>query len=214
MTAINDRLRALRMAIGISRLQFAERASIHPSTYGYLEDGKRVVLENHIEKIVRLTQVNEEWLRTGKGEMYDSEEKKEEMIKSIRTVKPVSRLSEEEQRMAERVVMVRNQTGLDQLGFAEAIGVSRPNVCLVEQAKQPMTTKFMNALKYAFNVNEEWLRTGEGEMYITERPEDELLSIFKSLSVSYKEFLLATARNVASLVSAEKEKIHSIPDSH
>lgn len=68
----------------------------------------------------------------------------------------------------ERVKEVRNETGLTQTEFAESLGLSLPAYKNFEYAKiknpnamNPTIVSLCNK----YNVNETWLRTGEGQMH-------------------------------------------------
>lgn len=49
--------------------------------------------------------------------------------------------------------------------FGEKLGVSRGAICAIENGKRSLTEQMIKSISNAFNVREEWLRTGEGPMY-------------------------------------------------
>lgn len=49
---------------------FSKAIGLGQSTLGMIEVGKREVLERHIKTICSVFNINEEWFRTGKGEMF------------------------------------------------------------------------------------------------------------------------------------------------
>ena len=64
--------------------------------------------------------------------------------------------------------------GLKQAEFAQRLGVSRPFVSeLCSGSKNPSDRTIQDICR-EFNVNEHWLRTGEGEMFVQLSREEEI----------------------------------------
>lgn len=70
MEYIHDRLREIRTSKGLNQTKFAKSLGIGQSTLAMLEVGKREILDRHIKTICSIYNVNEIWLKTGKGEMF------------------------------------------------------------------------------------------------------------------------------------------------
>lgn len=67
---MNERLRLLREEIGISRAVFGQRIGVSGDVINNLERG-RVEIKEHILKLICSEfSANEDWLRTGAGEMF------------------------------------------------------------------------------------------------------------------------------------------------
>lgn len=79
--------------------------------------------------------------------------------------------------IGERIKAVRLATGLTMEAFGEQVGVSKSFVSMVESGKANASDQTILFICREFNVNETWLRTGEGEM---EEPqaEDEVINNF------------------------------------
>ncbi|MDD7543010.1 MAG: helix-turn-helix transcriptional regulator [Peptoniphilaceae bacterium] len=73
--------------------------------------------------------------------------------------------------MNERVKEIRQALELSGAKFGEALGVSRMAISLIETGKNNLTEAMLLAICREYGVNENWLRTGEGEMF---RSTDEL----------------------------------------
>ena len=67
---MNERLKELRTTLGITLEEFGKRIGITRSAVGHLEKGSRNLTEQTLKSICREFGVNEEWLRTGEGEMF------------------------------------------------------------------------------------------------------------------------------------------------
>lgn len=67
--------------------------------------------------------------------------------------------------MNKRIKELRKYLGLTQQDFAEKIGVKQNTVATYEMGRNEPGAPIIHSICSAFNVNEEWLRTGEGEMF-------------------------------------------------
>lgn len=67
--------------------------------------------------------------------------------------------------MNNRIKEIRKQAKLSQEKFGNAIGVSRDTIANIEADRIEIKEIFITSICREFNVNEEWLRTGQGEMY-------------------------------------------------
>lgn len=71
----------------------------------------------------------------------------------------------------DRLKQVRKALNLTTTQLAETISYSQATVSLVENAKPPynnpekIADSYIRLFSFAFNVNENWLRTGEGAMF-------------------------------------------------
>ncbi len=63
-----------------------------------------------------------------------------------------------------RLVKLRKNLGLSQAAFAEPLNLSRTAVANYEQGVRPVTDRTIADICRIYNVNEEWLRYGTGEM--------------------------------------------------
>jgi transcriptional regulator with XRE-family HTH domain len=106
----------------------------------------------------------------------------------------------------ERIVFLRKKFGLTQMEFAEKLGISRSAISLIEIGKNPLTEQNIKTISLIFGINEEWLRSGIGEMYkIEDSPRyDELLDIFRSLSDEMQMLFLNLGQTLLSSQKAKK----------
>lgn len=82
--------------------------------------------------------------------------------------------------ISDQVKSLRAALKLSQTAFGEKLGVSRDVIKNIENDLVAPSGLFFHAAASAFNVNEEWLRTGEGDMF---KPSDD--SILSALSQKY-----------------------------
>ena len=67
--------------------------------------------------------------------------------------------------MYKRIVEVRKKYNLTQGEFAERLGLTRNFISLVENGNRDPSDRTISDICREFNVNETWLRTGDGEMF-------------------------------------------------
>mgnify|MGYP003377085941 CR=1 FL=1 len=67
----NQRIKQLRENLGISQEKLGETIGLSKSGISSIENGNRSVTEKHIKLISTCFNVSEDWLRTGKGNMFN-----------------------------------------------------------------------------------------------------------------------------------------------
>lgn len=73
----------------------------------------------------------------------------------------------------ERIGEVISALGLTKTAFAERLNVSQQYVSKLIRAGNP-SERLLISICREFNVNDRWLRTGEGEMFLQRSTEDEI----------------------------------------
>ena len=68
---MNRRIKEIRSALGLTQQEFADRLSLKRNTIATYEMGKASPSDRTINDICEKYNVNETWLRTGKGEMFN-----------------------------------------------------------------------------------------------------------------------------------------------
>lgn len=68
--------------------------------------------------------------------------------------------------MNNRIKEVRKANNLTQDEYAEKLRISKNYVCLLETGKKAPGDRLISDICREFNVSEDWLRHGEGEMFV------------------------------------------------
>lgn len=96
--------------------------------------------------------------------------------------------------MKERIKELRKSLGITQQEFADKLGLKRNTIATYEIGKAVPSDRVVSDLCNKYNVNEEWLRTGEGEMFValnrTQQIAQLTADLFKGEKDSFKERLL------------------------
>lgn len=76
---MNERIKELRKALGLTQAEFGEKLGVKPSTVTNYESGLRAPSDAMLVSICREYGVNEVWLRTGIGPMLVPRTREEEI---------------------------------------------------------------------------------------------------------------------------------------
>lgn len=82
--------------------------------------------------------------------------------------------------MKERLFLLRKSLKLNQEDFGARIELSKATISALEKGLREITDRTVKLICNEFNVNEEWFRIGEGEMFV----EDDS-TIISNLSAQY-----------------------------
>lgn len=95
----------------------------------------------------------------------------------------------------ERLRKLRKTLDLTQQTFADRIGIARGNIGSYEVGKSNLSDAVISLICREFNVNEHWLRTGEGEMFINLTRDEEIANfigdILRDEDESFKKRLVS-----------------------
>ena len=83
--------------------------------------------------------------------------------------------------MNERLKKLRKTLDLTQQEFANKIGIARGNIGAHEVGKNAPSDAVISLICKQFNVDENWLRTGEGEMFIKQTRDEQIASFIGTI---------------------------------
>lgn len=115
---MKERIKELRKTLGLTLESFGDKVGVGKSTISRIENGTNGLTEQMILSICREFNVNEEWLRTGTGEMFKDMTLDEEIISFIgeiqwdasstfkkRFISAIAKLSDEEWKVLEKIIV-------------------------------------------------------------------------------------------------------------
>lgn len=86
--------------------------------------------------------------------------------------------------MKDRIKKIRKELDLTQQKFADKLKVGRNNIAGYETGKRSPSDAVISLICREFNVNEEWLRTGQGEMFRKQTRDEQIISFIGSIQFS------------------------------
>lgn len=105
--------------------------------------------------------------------------------------------------MNERVKELRKALGLTLDKFGDRIGVGKSAISKIERGENGVSDQMLKSICREFNVNENWLRTGEGEMFVQLSRDERVADIVKKALASDDEFVVNTFTALGQLTPAE-----------
>lgn len=114
--------------------------------------------------------------------------------------------------MDERIKELRKALGLTQQKFADAIGVRQNTVAQYEMGRNPPTDTVLTLICREFNVSEDWLRRGEGEMFVQRSRDEELSAFFGDLMAGQPDFKRRLIAVLSRLDESEWELLEKMAD--
>jgi len=86
--------------------------------------------------------------------------------------------------MNDRIKKIRKSLDLTQQAFAEKIGTTANVLTNYERGRRNPSASVINNICKTFNVNEEWLRTGQGEMFIEISRDEQIASFIGEIQMN------------------------------
>lgn len=97
--------------------------------------------------------------------------------------------------MKDRIKKIRKRLDLTQQKFADRLGVKRNTIAMYEMGKTMPSETIIISICREFNVNEQWLRDGTGEMFIEltrdEQIEEFIGTLLRNEEDSFKRRLIS-----------------------
>lgn len=108
--------------------------------------------------------------------------------------------------MHTRIKIIRETFKLTQSKFGESLGASRNTITNIENNRVIPKPYFITHICDVYNINETWLRTGTGPMFICYNIYDEALGILKQLKPELQEYALKQLRDLLNLQNTLNQK--------
>lgn len=115
--------------------------------------------------------------------------------------------------IGERIAMVRKSRGYTLEKFGEAIGIKKGSVSLLERGINTPADRTIFMICNRFSVNEQWLRTGEGDMLKNVTPSEEIKSFLDTLAIAGDEnFKKRLILYLAQIKDSDWERLEQVLD--
>jgi transcriptional regulator with XRE-family HTH domain len=109
----------------------------------------------------------------------------------------------------ERIKEIRKKMKLSQVEFSERIFLSKSFYGDIEIGKKKLNDRIIFIVSKQFNVNEDWIRNGKGEMFNDLQPDirkEKLIHIYNQLDVSLRDCLVEQSDVLLKLQKDKKKK--------
>jgi len=87
---MKDRIKKLRKALDLTQQEFADKIRVKRNTVGQWECGINALTDQVINSICKEFKVNEEWIRTGNGEMFIEQTRDEQIVEWVGKMQAIS----------------------------------------------------------------------------------------------------------------------------
>lgn len=108
--------------------------------------------------------------------------------------------------IGKRVRKIRLQKGISQEQFGELIGIKKAAVSKIENGDNSLSRSNLISICKQFNINEEWLLYGKGEMFIPTSRENEIRAFFENALSSDTDLAKIQRKFINTLISLDKEE--------
>lgn len=92
--------------------------------------------------------------------------------------------------MQNRIKSLRKKLNLTQEEFGKRLGMKKNSISQIENGINSLTEQLLVSICREFGVNENWLRTGDGEMFADVPVEDEYFKAATQISKSGDKFAM------------------------
>ncbi len=98
--------------------------------------------------------------------------------------------------MYRKIKEIRRELGMNQMEFAKRLGMSQSTLAMIEVGRRSFNNKHIKLICSEFHVNERWLRSGIGEMFVTTCYDHEFVALFEQLLPETQELLIKIAKEL------------------
>jgi transcriptional regulator with XRE-family HTH domain len=107
----------------------------------------------------------------------------------------------------ERIRQVRQALNMTQTNFSKAVYVSNGYTAEIENGHRVANDRIIRLICLTFGVNEQWLKTGKGEMFQASPVErrEWVLSLFDKLNPRFQEYALTVIDQLVKLQNDRKK---------
>lgn len=114
--------------------------------------------------------------------------------------------------MKDRIKQIRKQFNLSQAEFGQKVGVKGNTIGNYEIGLRAPSDAVIFSICREFGVSEEWLRTGQGEMFVQISPDEELDYILGQIGAGTDETIVRIIRAYWKLDEKEKAAVRKLID--
>ncbi len=108
-----------------------------------------------------------------------------------------------------RIRDARKASGKTQRDFAAGLGMSENFIWQIEKGQREPSDRTISDICRVYGINEVWLRTGEGEMYVPKTREETIAELVGSALNGSNDFKKAVIQMICSRTDQELETLET-----
>ena len=112
--------------------------------------------------------------------------------------------------IGDRIGRILQEKGIKKIKAAELLNIDQSYVTQLVNCKRNPSDRTVSDICRVFNVNEHWLRTGEGEMFNPVDPDEEFAKLMVEIQVSGDEFIINALKAYWELPEEHKEIVRGL----
>lgn len=110
----------------------------------------------------------------------------------------------------EKIKAIRKSLNLTLEKFGQKLGVSKGAISAIENNNRNLTNQMAKSICREFNVNYDWLMTGEGDMFST--PDEDIMQIIEHIMSGENEFHKNLMKSVATMSIEDLKDLERVID--
>jgi transcriptional regulator with XRE-family HTH domain len=114
--------------------------------------------------------------------------------------------------IGQRIKEIRKHENITQQALADQLGLKQNTIATYEMGKITPSDRTIADICREFNVSENWLRTGEGEMFLDLGEDEELVQVLAAIQVSDDDMVKDLLISYWHLDEKEKAAIRKLID--
>jgi len=102
----------------------------------------------------------------------------------------------------ERIKQIRVVLQISQNEFSKKIFISQSSLGEIETGTRKVNNRIIQLICSQFNVNKDWIKTGQGNIFDVEKPDiklEHLIEIYKQLDKPLQDYLLEQSESLLKL---------------
>jgi transcriptional regulator with XRE-family HTH domain len=109
----------------------------------------------------------------------------------------------------ERILEARKSLDLSQIKFAQGIKISNGYLASIELQNRKVNDRLIQLISTTYGVNEEWLRTGQGDIFghYDDFELEQLISIYKKLDADLQHYVIKQLNVLLELQEVKDKKM-------
>jgi transcriptional regulator with XRE-family HTH domain len=95
------------------------------------------------------------------------------------------------EKINQRIKQLRKVLNMTQAGFSQVISLSSGYLAGIETEKRKVNDRIIKLICSSFNANENWLRSGDGEIFAQNEDKQfiKLIGLFRELEPRYQDYI-------------------------